>query len=131
MAERIRFTVSVDPEVHAAFVEMADAAGQSLSKAVGDWLGDTTDAARFVANQLREARSSPVVAVAQLRNKQALAVERTDNLLRDLRSGKLKVVDVKAAGGSPSAEPASSRRPRSKPPSSLTGVNTPRKGARA
>ena len=64
--DRVRFTISVEPEVHAAFVEMAEAAGQSLSRAVGDWLRDTSAASRFVAKKMRELRMSPAAALREL-----------------------------------------------------------------
>lgn len=44
MSDRIRLTISVEPEVHAIFSKMAEASGMSLGKCMGDWLADTAEA---------------------------------------------------------------------------------------
>lgn len=77
MSEKVRFTISVDSEVHAAFVEMAEAAGQSLSSAVGDWLRDTTESARFVSAKMRELRMAPSAALLELSTLQEGAARET------------------------------------------------------
>ena len=65
-ADRIRLTISVTPEVHEVFTRMADAAGISLGKCMGDWLGDTIDGAQFVAQKMEEARKAPRVVMREM-----------------------------------------------------------------
>lgn len=59
MSDRIRLTISVEPEVHAIFSKMAEASGMSLGKCMGDWLADTAEGAQFVAMKMEEARKAP------------------------------------------------------------------------
>lgn len=59
MSERVRFTISVDPEVHDAFADLAHSAGVSLSRCVGDWLRDTSEAAQITTIKVNEARKAP------------------------------------------------------------------------
>ena len=55
----VRLTISVTPEVHAVFQRFAQAAGMSMSRAMGEWLGDTIEAAEYTAAKMEEARSAP------------------------------------------------------------------------
>lgn len=66
MSERIRTTISVDPEVYEVFKRMADAAGMSVSRTMGDWLADTAEGAQFVALKMAEARSAPMTVMREL-----------------------------------------------------------------
>jgi len=66
MTDRIRLTISVLPEVHEVFVSMADAAGISLGKCMGDWLADTAEGAQFVAMKMQEARKAPKTVMREL-----------------------------------------------------------------
>jgi hypothetical protein len=134
MADKIRFTISVEPEVHEAFQAMAEASGQSLSRVVGGWLKDTTQAARFVSGELQQMRNRPVEVLQQLASVQDRAALQTRDLVAGLQSGKLRItgLDVgKVKGervpGGP-AEPAGRRSP--PPPSSLTGVKDPKRAGR-
>jgi hypothetical protein len=119
-AERIRTTISVDPEVLQVFRTMADAAGLSLSRCMGDWLGDTVDGAQFVAQKMQEARRAPVTVMREM---QAFA-----HGLQSEMETTLDVVRAKAkagGGGMPQA-PTAARSP--KAPSSNTGLNSRRTG---
>ena len=60
MTDRIRTTVSLPPEVLEVFRTMADAAGVSVSRCMGDWLTDTADGAQLIAAKMQEARKAPV-----------------------------------------------------------------------
>ncbi len=65
-ADRIRLTISVTPESHEVFTRMAEAAGMSLGKCMGDWLHDTIDGAQFVAMKMEEARKAPKVVMREM-----------------------------------------------------------------
>lgn len=59
MTDRIRLTISVTPEVHEVFGQIAAMAGVSLSRSMGDWLADTLEGAQFVALKMMEAKQAP------------------------------------------------------------------------
>lgn len=123
MAEKIRFTISVDAEVHAAFAEMAEVSGQSLSSTVGGWLGDTTEAARFVSGKMRELRMAPSAALLELAQVQEKAANQTRAL-----SAKWTAQELAAAGGGGRGT-RSTASAAGRPPSSPTGVKeSARKG---
>ena len=65
-AERIRLTISVTPEVHEVFTRMADSAGVSLGRCMGDWLADTIEGAQFVAAKMAEARQAPKTVMREM-----------------------------------------------------------------
>lgn len=56
---QVRLTITVTPEVHAAFRRLADAGSMSISRAMGDWLADTLEAAELMASKMEEARAAP------------------------------------------------------------------------
>lgn len=64
MSERIRLTISVTPEAHAAFTQLSEASGISLGRAMGDWLDDTKAAALAMAGKAAEVRRLPNLATA-------------------------------------------------------------------
>jgi hypothetical protein len=66
-ADRIRTTISLPPDVYAVFKRMADAAGMSVSRCMGDWLADTCDAAEIITHQLEQARRSPMKALQEMK----------------------------------------------------------------
>jgi hypothetical protein len=105
----VRLTISVSPEVHSAFHRLAKARSMSISKAMGEWLGDTLDAAEYMAQTLEKARAAPKL-VAQELHAYALGLgDETGELLKRLRSeGRLPAV--------------AAQRPRTEvPPSGNTG----------
>jgi hypothetical protein len=57
--DRVRFTISVDADVHDAFADLAHSSGVSLSRCVGDWLRDTAEAAQMTILKVNEARKAP------------------------------------------------------------------------
>lgn len=88
--ERIRLTITVDPEVHEAFQHMAQASSMSIGRCMGEWLADTVDGARFVTAQLVRAREAPRQVVKEIRQMALGSVDLADDVLADLRSGKLQ-----------------------------------------
>ena len=67
MNERVRTTISLDPEVLDVFRRMADASNTSVSRCMGDWLTDTADAARVIALQVEEARRAPLAVLRDMK----------------------------------------------------------------
>ena len=123
-ADRVRFTIAVDPEVHQAFSDLAHVSGVSLSRLVGDWLRDTSEAAHLTALQLQEVRKSPSEAFMAL-----VAPRVSPDLVRGLVEANGAV--SRARGGIPlaggNASAGNGRVSVASPPSSNTGGKVPRK----
>lgn len=98
----IRLTISVTPEVHAAFTRLAKVTSSSLSKAMGDWLEDTVEGAQLMATKMEQFRAAPKQVMQEmhamtlgLADEAASLVERMRDkgradragLARDARSG--------------------------------------------
>lgn len=133
MTERIRLTITVTPEVHETFSRMAEAAGLSLGRCMGDWLADTLDGAQFVAQKMVEAKKMPRTVMREF---QAMAAGLHDVITEDMermrdgatvsaaRRGGAHPLDGKASEAT-AALIARSRR--QAPPSSNTGGKSPGK----
>ena len=104
--ERIRLTISVTPEVHAAFQRMAEVSGMSIGRAMGEWLGDTLEGVEFITGQLAKAREAPRQVVKEMRQGLLGMIDESDQLLADLRSGKAKLPPTATPGGGRGAPPA-------------------------
>jgi hypothetical protein len=119
MSERIRLTITVTPEVHQIFSNMADAAGISLGKCMGEWLADTADGAQFVALKMQEARKAPKTVMREMQASVRGLAEEVDSTLHDIR------LKSQGEGRAAKAQPrgASPRTP--SPPSSNTGGKVP------
>jgi hypothetical protein len=121
--KNIRLTITVTPEVHDAFERLAKAGSMSLGRAMGEWLGDTVDAAQFMAETMEKARAAPRL-VAQELHAYALGLgDETGALIERLRE--------KGAAERSSGAPAR----RTRTPPSNTGVtnakNNPQRGQSA
>ena len=64
--ENVRLTITVTPEVHETFQRLAKAGSMSLSRAMGEWLGDTVDAAQFMAEKMEQARAAPKIVMREM-----------------------------------------------------------------
>ncbi len=124
--DRIRTTISLDPDVYEIFKRMAEAGGMSVSRCMGEWLSDTSEGAQLVALKMQEARQSPMTVMREF---QALALGFQDQVNQTMD-------DIRQRGRSAKAESAASASPaarsgRSAPPSSNTGVKSPPSRKRA
>jgi hypothetical protein len=117
--DRIRTTISVDKEVHQVFVRMAEAAGMSVSRCMGEWLADTVDGAQFVALKMEEARKSPKLVMREMQSMAAGMVDLANETMAKVRDVSTQSADAPAA---PRAV-----RSRSKAPPSNTGLYSPNK----
>lgn len=117
MAERVRTTVAIDPEVLATFRVMADAAGISVSRCIGEWLADTADGAQMVARKMVEARRAPGQVMRELQAAAHGLSRELDEQAASIRAerGGLRPAGA-VGGGRPSA------------PSSNTGLKSPGRG---
>lgn len=64
--ENVRLTITVTPEVHATFQRLAKGSGMSISRAMGEWLGDTIEAAEFMATKIEQARAAPKIVMQEM-----------------------------------------------------------------
>jgi len=82
----VRVTVPVTPEVFEVFKRLAKVSRVATGRAMGDWLGDTIDAALFMADTMEKARAAPRV-VAQELHAYALGLgDETGELLQQIRA---------------------------------------------
>jgi hypothetical protein len=86
----IRLTITVTPEVHEAFQRMAAASSLSIGRCMGEWLGDTLEGVQFVTAKMVEARQAPRQVAKELRQMALGSVDLADDLLNDIRQGKLR-----------------------------------------
>jgi hypothetical protein len=117
MADRIRLTITVTPEVHEVVSRMAEAGGLSLGKCMGEWLGDTIDGAQFVAQKMQEARKAPRVVMREM---QAFSRGLVSDV--DAAAAEVRRTGTQGAAAPRSAQPS--------PPSSNTGGKVPRENPR-
>jgi hypothetical protein len=117
--ERIRTTISLSPEVHEIFKRMAESAGLSVSRCMGDWLKDTADGAQLVAMKMHEARNSSLDAMRQVHE---IAIETID---------KKTTLKAGAVGGGGQAQPGRGLSQARHPPLGNTGVLVPAAAASA
>jgi hypothetical protein len=104
---RIRVTVPVTPEVQAAFQRIGEAIGTSTGRAMADWLGDTLDAAQYMATTLEKARAAPRVVAQELHAYALGMADETGALMSKLREkGAAAGARVAGASGGPSSPPS-------------------------
>ncbi len=83
--DNIRLTITVTPEVHATFKRMAETANMSISRAMGDWLGDTLDAAEVVVGMMEKARAAPKLAIREMHQFALGLSDETGEMLENIR----------------------------------------------
>lgn len=110
----VRLTISITPEVHEVFKRFAAAAGMSISRAMGEWLGDTIEAAQFTASKMEQARAAPALAMREMHSYALGLVDETTDLME-----KIKAEGAKRRAGVAPASPE--RRVAPIPPPSNTG----------
>lgn len=119
MSDRIRTTISISPEVHEIFKRMAQAGNMSVSRAMGEWLADTSDAAQLIVIKMEEAKRAPLAVMLELQAAVAGLSDAVDITTNRLRAGRLH-------GQSPDDHEGD--RKRGLAPSSNTGLKSPPKG---
>lgn len=112
--KNIRLTITVTPEVHATFTKFAKAAGMPVGRAMGEWLGDTAEAAEFTAQKLAEAREAPALVVRQMHAYALGLADETQTMIEKVRL--MGEVGRKLGPGGTAAGPLSPN-----PPPSNTG----------
>jgi|JI8StandDraft_2_1071088.scaffolds.fasta_scaffold46674_3 hypothetical protein len=83
----IRLTITVTPEVHAAFERLSAASGTSMSRCMGEWLGDTIEAVEYTATLVEKARQAPKLVMREVHAYALGLADETGAVLQALRSG--------------------------------------------
>lgn len=112
--ENVRLTITVTPEVHETFQRLAKAGSMSLSRAMGEWLGDTVEAAQFMAEKMEQARAAPKIVMREMH---AYALGLADETGALMERMKKEGATARAGGQAERRTPG----PRPIPPSSNTG----------
>lgn len=81
----VRLTITVTPEVHQTFQRMAKATGMSISRAMGEWLGDTIEAAEFMTSKVEQARSAPALVLREMQSFALGAADECDSFIENIR----------------------------------------------
>lgn len=82
--EKIRLTITVTPEVHETFLRMSKATGFSLGRTMGEWLGDTQEAALAMTEIVEKAKEAPKQAMRQMHSYVLGLTDMTGDLLQRL-----------------------------------------------
>lgn len=123
MSERVRLTISVTPEVHAAFTRLASASGISISRAMGEWLEDTLEAAEHTASMVEKARQAPKMVMREVHAYALGLADETGSLLERVRQKGAAARPARASAPPAEAAPPS-------PPPCNTGGKVPGKTLR-
>lgn len=117
MSNQVRVTVSIDREHLEVYKEMARLGKLSVSRCLGEWLGDTVDSAQFVMVKMDQARKAPQMVLNEL-------LAATAGMREEIVKKKAEVRAERTRAGSASAD----RSRGLTPPLSNTGVKVPKKG---
>lgn len=117
----VRVTVTVTPEVYETYKRLAVAGKMSLSRAMGEWLGDTIEAAEFMATKMEQARAAPQVVMREMHAYALGLADETETLIQNMRN---KGAEDRARASE--ARTLGSRTP--SPPSGNTGGKGPKAG---
>lgn len=115
--KNVRLTITVTPEVHAAFQRLATAGSMSISRAMGGWLGDTVEAAEFMASKMEQARAAPGLVMREMHAYALGLADETSNMIETART---KGREARTAGPASGGTGGRVARPHT-PPSSNTG----------
>ena len=124
--KNVRLTITVTPEVHAVFQRLSKGTGMSLSRAMGEWLGDTVEAAEFMASKVEQARAAPSIVMREMHAYALGMADEANTLMEDMKkkglqdraNARAKVIGSGRSGDAHAPRPGPIR---SRPPSSNTG----------
>lgn len=116
----LRVSVTVTPEVHDTFKRLAAAGSMSLSRAMGEWLGDTVEAAEFMAQKMEQARAAPKIVMREMHAYAQGLADETGALMERMRQEGATARARRGAADTPGQA--------HRPPSGNTGGKGPRTG---
>jgi len=122
----IRLTISVTPEVHQTFQRLSKASGMSIGRAMGEWLGDTIEAAEFMTTKVEQARAAPAIVMREMHAYALGLVDETSGMIDKIRDkGR-----ADRASGQPVAGPTRGRTSPTPPSSNTGGKGTDKQATR-
>lgn len=83
--KNVRLTITVTPEVHQVFTRFAKAASMPVGRAMGEWLGDTIEAAEFTAAKMEQARAAPALVARELHSYALGLMDETSTYIEKMR----------------------------------------------
>ena len=126
-----RVSVPVTAEVLVVFERLAKAGNTSTGRAMAEWLGDTIEAAEFMASTMERARAAPKVVMREMQAYALGLADETGELMRNLaKKGEADRSKraVRTGGDALAAPEVLTAFP--VPPSCNTGGKVPQKGAK-
>lgn len=118
-ASSIRLTITVTPEVHAAFTRMGEVTSLPVGRCMGEWLADTLEGAEFLTAQLLKAREAPRQVIREMRQMALGSADEMAGLLEQMRRPRVGG----AAGDSKARAVATAEAPTPRPV--IRGVKSP------
>ena len=115
-----RVSVPVTDEVLVVFQRLAKAGNMSTGRAIAEWLGDTVEAAEYMATTLERARAAPKMVMREMHAYALGLADETGDLLKQIS----KKGEADRASGRAVAPDAGAN---GIPPSCNTGGKLPRK----
>ena len=115
--KEVRLTIPVSAEVHEAFTRMAKATQMPVGRAMGEWLGDTIEAAQLMAEKLEQARAAPRLVMQEMHAYALGLADETGALLDKVRKEGQKAREGRARADRPATAAPTT-------PPSNTGVTT-------
>lgn len=100
MTDIKRTTIPIDAETYEVFKRMADTAGMSVGRCIGEWLADTVDSALFVTQKMQEARQAPALVMREMQAMAKGLQMEVDGVARSVRQ---KRRNGSGAAGQPEA----------------------------
>ena len=115
--KEVRLTIPVSAEVHEAFTRIAQATKMPVGRAMGEWLGDTIEAAQLMAEKLEQARAAPRLVMQEMHAYALGLADETGALLDKVRKEGQKAREGRARADRPATAAPTT-------PPSNTGVTT-------
>lgn len=127
-------------EVHAVFARMAKAGNMPVGRCMAEWLGDTVDAAEFMAEKMEQARLAPKIVARELHSYAMGLSDITTDLMKTLGKAPKRAATAEAQAQRDTAgdalagaldEADSLAKTTLTPPSSNTGGKVPKPPTKA
>ena len=99
--KEVRLTIPVSAEVHEAFTRIANATKMPVGRAMGEWLGDTIEAAQLMAEKLEQARAAPRLVMQEMHAYALGLADETGALLDKVRKEGQKAREGRARADRP------------------------------
>lgn len=116
--KEVRLTIPVSAEVHEAFTRIAKATKMPVGRAMGEWLGDTIEAAQLMAEKLEQARAAPRLVMQEMHAYALGLADETGALLDKVRKEGQKAREGRARADRPATAAPTT------PPSNTGVTNT-------